>query len=56
MAHAVNQAAAVTGFLADDLAQHLAHFAVILRVLHIGQDVIQLVHNFQVGAAVLGAF
>ena len=56
VAHAVNQAAAVTGFLADDLAQHLAHFAVILRVLHIGQDVIQLVHNFQVGTAVLGAF
>ena len=25
-------------------------------MLHIGQDVIQLVHNFQVGAAVLGAF
>ena len=56
MAHAVDQAAAVAALLADDLAQELPHLVVVGGILHIFQNVVQLVHDLQVGAAVLGAF
>ena len=55
MAHAVDQAAAVAALLADDLAQELADLVVVGRILDIFQNVIQLVHDLQVRAAVLGA-
>ena len=54
--HAVDQAAAVAALLADDLAQELADLVVVGRILDIFQNVIQLVHDLQVRAAVLGAF
>ena len=56
VAHAVDQAAAVAALLAEDLAQELADLVVVGRVLDIFQNVIQLVHDLQVRAAVLGAF
>ena len=56
MAHAVDQAAAVAGLLADDLAQELPHLVIVGGIFHILQDVVQLVHDLQVGAAVLGTF
>ena len=55
VAHAVDQAAAVAALLAEDLAQELADLVVVGRILDIFQNVIQLVHDLQVRAAVLGA-
>ncbi len=56
VADTVDQAAAVPGFFADDLAQKLPYLAVVGGIFHIFQDVVQLMHDLQVGAAVLGAF
>ena len=56
MAHAVDQAGAVPGLFAQDLAQPLPDFVIVLGVLHMAHQVIQLTHDLQVGAAVLGAF
>ena len=55
VAHAVDQTGAVTGLLAQDAAQILAHLIVILRVFHMLQDVLELAVHHQVGTAVLGA-
>ena len=55
VAHAVNQAAAVAALPAEDLAQELADLVVVCRILDIFENVVQLVHDLQVCAAVLGA-
>ena len=55
MAHAVDQAGAVARLPAQDAAQILAHLVIVLRVLHMLEDILQLTVDHQVGTAVLGA-
>src|SRR5699024_6954172 len=56
VAHTVDQALAVKGLLIHNLGKVGFQFVVVGNILDMGADVVAHLHDFNVGAAVLGAF